>query len=138
MEGLSSHRGEGKEDFSKFLKWARTDCANHSYVGPRHIKDYCCREPNHTHKQCLLVHGFECEYLAEAVLPRHPDLQLEWNLQKDAVADQRPKTRKCKCGKQFIPKSNRQRMCAPCGERNRKRLNRENQRKYRDEKRSRM
>ena len=124
-------------DLRPFFKLAQRECCNYSAIGPFQRKHYCCLEPRRTEYQCLLSHNLPCPWFVEATLPLDLELKEQWgkihlmDSDTDPPARSPRSTRTCTCGKLYLVKSNRQRMCPECSERNRKKLNRKASSRYR-------
>ena len=124
----------------KVKKLVRDLCANYDATGPTGIKDWCWPRD----KPCKFFTDGEperCKYFEEGVLPTELGLQIEYSRYFEAGKASPAQTPvpkpaavvrlRCKCGKTFIRKSNRQTLCPDCQESRRRQRKREYQRQAR-------
>lgn len=122
-----------KPDLTSFFRLAREKCADYSEIGPFKMKHYCCQEPIKTNHQCRLSHDIPCTHFEKAVLPLDQELQHEWLMMQSGASWGhviQSRSRICRCGKRFKPRSNRQELCPDCSKANRRRLNRDAVRRH--------
>ncbi len=99
----------------------------------RALVNQCCNLFDDNHcvfkgKKCNIKEGRRCEYFEQSVLPVNKALKALYHMKYEAEAhgDKLSKEKqksiiqenseliKCKCGKEFKPKSNRQKYCDRC------------------------
>lgn len=140
-------------DVAYWLRLAKGDCFNHSESGAWGTRHYCCIEPKATQTTCLLTEGTLCGWFGNRVVRQErfkgSGIQTlwdrfveQWKLQRGQSvqgpeSNNRPsdapiQVRLCeKCRSRFRVRSNRQRLCPPCSDKNRKLLNSQTSRRHR-------
>jgi len=116
-------------------------CANFGETGSTEVKNWCWPRD----KACRFFTGDDpgrCGYFEESVLPTDPGLQAEYSAfyaleeptDPDMAAPRKQVTenwRRCKCGKTFTRKSNRQVLCDDCSKAQKKKKSRERKQRQR-------
>lgn len=115
-------------DLSKFIRLAKTQCANYGEIGPEKKTKYCWDPKYSVDHRCKISDGEFCEYFDQSVVAYKPffDLKLRWDELWGKTAHLL-----CKCGKRFVPTGRRQKMCPECGEENKKTGTKNRVRKHR-------